>query len=170
MRDAWRVIPSGFLRVTPAGCPIRIGSSSFPIGSRHDPAHELVEQRHRECRVSMARTPDHSLGDQQASGRAERRDLPPELLSDVLALAQEGALLITGFTHSQVVYAADLANLCAVVFIKGKRPSEETKRLADQKKMPLLTTSFMMFEACGLLYEYGLKTCAIKTENGKKGK
>ena len=93
-----------------------------------------------------------------------------ELLSDVLALAQEGALLITGFTHSQVVYAADLANLCAVVFIKGKRPSEETKRLADQKKIPLLTTSFMMFEACGLLYEYGLKTCAIKTENGKKGK
>jgi predicted transcriptional regulator len=93
-----------------------------------------------------------------------------ELLSDVLALAQEGALLITGFTNSQVVYAADLANLCAVVFIKGKRPSEETKRLADQKKMPLLTTSFMMFEACGLLYEYGLKTCAIKAENGRKEK
>ncbi len=93
-----------------------------------------------------------------------------ELLSDVLALAQEGALLITGFTNSQVVYAADLANLCAVVFIKGKRPSDETKRLADHKKMPLLTTSFMMFEACGILYEYGLKTCAIKTENGKKGK
>ena len=93
-----------------------------------------------------------------------------ELLSDVLALAQEGALLITGFTHSQVVYAADLANLCAILFIKGKRPSEETKQLAVQKKIPLLTTSFMMFEACGLLYEYGLKTCAIKTENGKKGK
>ena len=93
-----------------------------------------------------------------------------DLLSDVLALAQEGALLITGFTNSQVVYAADLANLCAVVFIKGKRPSEETKRLADQKKMPLLTTSFMMFEACGILYEYGLKTCAIQAENGKKGR
>jgi len=93
-----------------------------------------------------------------------------ELLSDVLALAQEGALLITGFTHSQVVYAADLANLCAILFIKGKRPSEETKQLAVQKKIPLLTTSFMMFEACGLLYEYGLKTCAIQTENGNKGK
>jgi predicted transcriptional regulator len=90
-----------------------------------------------------------------------------ELLSDVLALSQEGALLITGFTHSQVVYAADLANLCAILFIKGKRPSEETKLLAVQKKIPLLTTSFMMFEACGLLYEYGLKTCAIETENGK---
>jgi predicted transcriptional regulator len=90
-----------------------------------------------------------------------------ELLSDVLALSQEGALLITGFTHSQVVYAADLANLCAILFIKGKRPSEETKLLAIQKKIPLLTTSFMMFEACGLLYEYGLKTCAIETENGK---
>jgi predicted transcriptional regulator len=93
-----------------------------------------------------------------------------ELLSDVLALAQEGALLITGFTHSQVVYAADLANLCAILFIKGKRPSEETKQLAIQKKIPLLTTPFMMFEACGLLYEYGLKTCALELENGKDGK
>jgi predicted transcriptional regulator len=93
-----------------------------------------------------------------------------ELLSDVLALAQEGALLITGFTHSQVVYAADLANLCAILFIKGKRPNEETKQLAIQKKIPLLTTSFMMFEACGLLYEYGLKTCALELENGKDGK
>ncbi len=93
-----------------------------------------------------------------------------ELLSDVLALAQEGALLITGFTHSQVVYAADLANLCAILFIKGKRPSEETKQLAVQKKIPLLTTSFMMFEACGLLYEYGLKTCALELWNGKDGK
>ena len=93
-----------------------------------------------------------------------------ELLSDVLALAQEGALLITGFTHSQVVYAADLANLCAILFIKGKRPSEETKQLAIQKKIPLLTTSFMMFEACGLLYEYGLKTCALELEHGKDGK
>jgi len=93
-----------------------------------------------------------------------------ELLSDVLALAQEGALLITGFTHSQVVYAADLANLCAILFIKGKRPSEETKQLAIQKKIPLLTTSFMMFEACGLLYEYGLKTCALELWNGKDGK
>ena len=93
-----------------------------------------------------------------------------ELLSDVLALAQVGALLITGFTHSQVVYAADLANLCAILFIKGKRPSEETKQLAIQKKIPLLTTPFMMFEACGLLYEYGLKTCALELENGKDGK
>jgi len=93
-----------------------------------------------------------------------------ELLSDVLALAQQGALLITGFTNSQVVYAADLANLCAVLFVKGKRPNEETKRLAIQKKLPLLTTPFMMFETCGILYEYGLKTCAIEMENGKDRK
>jgi predicted transcriptional regulator len=107
---------------------------------------------------------DHDLGKEIKCAFAA------ELLSDVLALAQEGALLITGFTNSQVVYAADLANLCAIVLTRGKRPSDETKRLADQKKMPVLTTSFMMFEACGLLYEYGLKTCAIKAENGKKGK
>ncbi len=89
-----------------------------------------------------------------------------ELLSDVLALAQEGALLITGFTHPQVVYAADAANLCAILFVRGRWPSESTKQLATQKKIPLLSTPYMMFEACGLLYEYGLKTCSIKTGNG----
>lgn len=93
-----------------------------------------------------------------------------ELLSDVLALAQEGALLITGFTHSQVVYAADAANLCAILFVRGKWPNEAAQQLAIQKKIPLLTTSYMMFETCGLLYESGLKTCAIKTEDGKNGK
>jgi predicted transcriptional regulator len=93
-----------------------------------------------------------------------------ELLSDVLGLAQEGALLITGFTHSQVVYAADAANLCAILFVRGKWPNEATQQLAIQKKIPLLTTSYMMFETCGLLYEYGLKTCAIKVENGRDGK
>ena len=89
-----------------------------------------------------------------------------ELLSDVLALAQEGALLITGFTHPQVVYAADAANLCAILFVRGRWPNESTQQLATQKKIPLLSTPYMMFEACGLLYEYGLKTCSIKTGNG----
>jgi len=89
-----------------------------------------------------------------------------ELISDVLALAQEGALLITGFTHPQVVYAADAANLCAILFIRGKSPNEVTKQLAFEKKIPLLSTSYMMFETCGLLYEYGLKTCSIEVKNG----
>jgi predicted transcriptional regulator len=93
-----------------------------------------------------------------------------ELLSDVLALSQEGALLITGFTHPQVVYAADAANLCAVLFVRGRWPNEATQQLAIQKKIPLLSTPYMMFETCGLLYEYGLKTCAIKPENGQDGK
>ncbi|OGP99114.1 MAG: hypothetical protein A2026_18565 [Deltaproteobacteria bacterium RBG_19FT_COMBO_46_12] len=93
-----------------------------------------------------------------------------ELLSDVLALSQEGALLITGFTHPQVVYAADAANLCAILFVRGRWPNEATQQLAIQKKIPLLSTSYMMFETCGLLYEYGLKTCALKTENGRDGK
>ena len=93
-----------------------------------------------------------------------------ELLSDVLALSQEGALLITGFTHPQVVYAADAANLCAVLFVRGRWPNEATHPLASHKKIPLLSTPYMIFEPCGLLYEYGLKTCAIKPENGQDGK
>jgi predicted transcriptional regulator len=107
---------------------------------------------------------DHDLGKEIKCAFAA------ELLSDVLALAQEGALLITGFTHPQVVYAADAANLCAILFVREKWPNEATQQLAIQKKIPLLSTSYMMFETCGLLYEYGLKTCSIKLENGRDGK
>lgn len=45
-----------------------------PIIPWHDPFHELVEQWHRERGVAMARTPDHALDDQLASGRTERGD------------------------------------------------------------------------------------------------
>jgi predicted transcriptional regulator len=107
---------------------------------------------------------DHDLGKEVKCAFAA------ELLSDVLALAQEGALLITGFTHPQVVYAADATNLCAILFVREKWPNEATQQLAIQKKIPLLSTSYMMFETCGLLYEYGLKTCSIKLENGRDGK
>jgi BioD-like phosphotransacetylase family protein len=54
-----------------------------------------------------------------------------ELLSDVLALAQEGALLITGFTNSQVVYAADLANLS-----REKNPATKPHDWRTRKRCP----------------------------------
>jgi len=91
-----------------------------------------------------------------------------DLMSDVLSFCSSGALLITGLTNSQAVRTVELADLCGIVFVRGKRPSEETIRLAREKKIPLLATKFPMYEACGILYSNGLEGIKdSKTTDGR---
>jgi hypothetical protein len=39
-------------------------------------------------------------------------------------------------------------------------------QLADQMQIPLLMTSYIMFETCGRLYQQGLKGCIEKAGDG----
>jgi predicted transcriptional regulator len=75
-----------------------------------------------------------------------------DLMSDVLALGWPGMLLLTGLANVQAVRTADVADIRAVVFVRGKKPAPDVIELAEQKGIPLLTTSLIMFEAAGLLY------------------
>jgi len=59
-------------------------------------------------------------------------------LDDVLAFAREGTLLITGVTNPQVIRTAEMLELIGIVFVRGKKPDEETVKLARIKKVPLL--------------------------------
>lgn len=79
-----------------------------------------------------------------------------DLMSDVLADCGEGALLITGLTNSQVIRTAEVVDVCAIIFVRGKRPSRETIQMAQAIQMPLLTTQLPMYDACGILYTKGL--------------
>jgi predicted transcriptional regulator len=83
-----------------------------------------------------------------------------DLMSDVLAFAKTGALLLTGLTNTQVVRTSDMADVVAICFVRGKRPPQETIALAGKYNLPLLTTRLPMFEACGRLYREGLKGCS----------
>src|SRR4030065_758863 len=92
-----------------------------------------------------------------------------DLLSDVLAIARrgaDGALLITGNITLQVIYTADVVDLGAILFFRGKRPTESMIQLANQMQIPLLMTSYIMFETCGRLYQLGLKGCVEKAGDG----
>ena len=91
-----------------------------------------------------------------------------DLLSDVLAFSRgPGALLITGIAHPQVIYAANTIDLGAILFVRGKRPNEATVELANENRIPLLTTSYIMFETCGRLYQLGLRACIEKVKNDR---
>ncbi len=82
-----------------------------------------------------------------------------DLLSDVLAtVREEGILLITGMVTTQVVRVAEVMNMGAVLFVRGKRPAAATVAYAAGAGIPLLATSRSMFETCGLLYGAGLRS------------
>lgn len=75
-----------------------------------------------------------------------------DLLSDVLATSKSGTLLLTGLVSTQVIRTAIVADLCGVVFVRGKKPGEEILSLARESKIPVLATPLKMFEAAGRLY------------------
>jgi len=79
-----------------------------------------------------------------------------DLMSDVLAFSQAGALLLTGLVTTQTVQTAHIADLGGIVVVRGKKPDAAVVAFARDRAMPLLATPFSMYEACGLLYRCGV--------------
>jgi len=84
--------------------------------------------------------------------------LAADLMSDVLAYTNPGAVLLTGLRNIQSVITSHVAEVRAIVYVRGKVPDEEAIKLAAQKGIPLLSSRLSMFEACGRLHEKGLKS------------
>ncbi len=84
-----------------------------------------------------------------------------DLMSDVLALARQGAILLTGLTTAQVVRTSEVAGVAAIVVVRGKRIQSEAARLAQEAEIPLLETELTLFEACGRLYSAGMRGCDV---------
>ncbi|MDL2297867.1 transcriptional regulator [Synergistaceae bacterium OttesenSCG-928-D05] len=80
-----------------------------------------------------------------------------DLMSDVLAFCPPGALLLTGLTNVQIVRTAQMLDLPAVVFVRGKKPLEETLALAKENGIPVLMTKLSLYETCGKLFAKGLE-------------
>lgn len=80
-----------------------------------------------------------------------------DLMSDVLAWGKPGMLLITGLANVQSVRTADIMEAKAILYVRGKKPDQESILLAKKKGIPLLTTKYLMYQACGILYQKGLK-------------
>jgi predicted transcriptional regulator len=85
-----------------------------------------------------------------------------DLMSDVLAFATAGSLLLTGITNPQVVRTAEVLDIAAIIMVRGKRPSQETVLLAQELKTPILSTKYIMFETSGRLHERGIVGCIEK--------
>jgi predicted transcriptional regulator len=87
-----------------------------------------------------------------------------DLMSDVLAFTEAGSVLFTGLTNPQSVRTAEMADIKAIVFVRGKLPPKETVELAREKGIPVAATALPMFEVCGRLYDAGLRSCDISCQ------
>ena len=78
-------------------------------------------------------------------------------MSEILAFLSPHALMLTGLTNIQSVRTAVVADVQAIVYVRGKRPPEKVLQLAREKEIPVLATELGMFDCCGILYQAGLK-------------
>ena len=80
-----------------------------------------------------------------------------DMMSDVLAFVKDQSVLITGLCNPQTVRTAEMMDIVCVCFVRGKVPDESVVDLARDRDLAILATDMRMFEACGILYEKGLR-------------
>ena len=81
-----------------------------------------------------------------------------DLMSDVLCFNLSRGLLLTGLINPQSVRTAEMADVAALLIVRGKTPPPETIKIAWEVGIPIAGTEMTMFEACGRLFGAGLPT------------
>jgi len=80
-----------------------------------------------------------------------------DLLSDVLANATKGGVLVTIQTHLNVIAVSVHAGLAAVIFSSGRVPAEVVRARAVEERIQLYTSKQSTFDVVGRLYALGLR-------------
>lgn len=99
--------------------------------------------------------------DLKALTNIEARDVEgvfiSDMLSDVMTSAETGNLWLTVQTHTNIVSAANLVDLAAVVITSGKEVPQATIDLANRYHVVILSTPLKSFELAGKLIKIGLQ-------------
>lgn len=92
-----------------------------------------------------------------------------DLLSDALANAPAGGVLLTIQVHLNVVAVALHAQQAAVIFTWGMQPDEAVVKRAVEEGLPLFAASASTFEVAGQLYALGVRgaPAGVRPEPGK---
>ncbi len=80
-----------------------------------------------------------------------------DLLSDVLANSKKGNLWITLQIHQNIIAVASSKELSGIIIVNGRKPEEETLKIAKEEKMPVIISSLLTYEVAGKLYEIGIR-------------
>jgi hypothetical protein len=80
-----------------------------------------------------------------------------DLLSDVLAHAEEGTLWVTLHIHQNIVAVASHKDLAGVLLVQGRQPEKDTIAKAEEEGIPILVSGLSAFELVGRLYKAGIR-------------
>lgn len=75
-----------------------------------------------------------------------------DLLSDVIAHANENTAWITIQTHKNLVAIASLKELACIIITNDNTPADDLIEAAKQENIPIISTSMSSFETAGKLY------------------
>ena len=108
--------------------------------------------------TELARLVDGSIAGPADAGRRDvRGGYASDLLSDVMAHAEDGDAWITMQRHVNTVAVAQLKNLAAIVIVNGRQPEADMAARAAEHGVPVVTTPLTAFDAAGRLYAAGLR-------------
>lgn len=80
-----------------------------------------------------------------------------DMVSDVIANAHAGSLLVTAQIHNNVIAAANLVDLAAIIVAQGKTPTEDVVKMADKAELAVFATPLSRWQVATRLYEVGLR-------------
>lgn len=88
-----------------------------------------------------------------------------DLMSDLLTGPTNGVVLLSGLNNLQVIRTSVIAGVAALVIVRGKEPDPEMITHAREHDLPLLSSPFTMYTACGRLFRNGLRGVEKKVSN-----
>ena len=80
-----------------------------------------------------------------------------DMVSDVIANAKAGNLLVTVQIHNNVIAAANLVDICGIVVTQGKFPTDDVMKMAEKAEITIFSTNLSRWQVATGLYEAGIR-------------
>lgn len=96
-------------------------------------------------------------GDEQMLENEVEFAFSSDLMSDVLTVKTQNVLLLTGLANIQSLRTAEMSDVVNVIYVRGKKATDDMKELAEENGILLMECDYSMFRASGILYKAGIK-------------
>jgi predicted transcriptional regulator len=80
-----------------------------------------------------------------------------DMVSDIITGAKANQILVTLQTHKSLIAAANLADVAAVVFVRGRKPADDVVALAAKAGIGLFVTEMDTWSFATKMYELGIR-------------
>ena len=110
--------------------------------------------------VDILKAKEIYIDDQAIYQKDYKKGFSSDLMSDALALLKnetEEVLFITGLANVQSLRTAEVLDIDTILFVRGKPLDMTIVDMPKNLHINLFQTDETMFEACGKLYEAGMR-------------